>query len=255
MFKVHPTPEDEPVAPECRATVELIQRALDGDAPTDALDADGHASACPACRERVRAAQVLLSVLAIPAEPVALPAGFAERVLTAVAEDRRVRVRGRVYKTAARLALAAAVLVGVWFIAKPTDPAPTGDVVAVPPPNAPDVAPPPREKAPAPEPAPEPRPIRVGDALASTGQAILDVPKPLAESVAVAPKVLDALSNPFKLPAAPVTDPMATALEPARRSLADLPVAARHGLEPVTGTAEKALARFLRDVGSVKPNS
>ena len=72
--------------------------------------------------------------------------------------------------------------------------------------------------------------------------------------MAVAPKVFDVLTGPFRLPAPPA-DPMANALEPARKSLAELPVAARAGLEPVTGTAEKAFARFLRDVGSVTPNS
>jgi hypothetical protein len=48
---------------------------------------------------------------------------------------------------------------------------------------------------------------------------------------------------------------MGTALAPARKSLSEIPVAARAGLEPVTDTAEKAFTRFLRDVGSVKPNS
>lgn len=248
MSNVPNTPDDDldPVPPQCRPTVDAVQRALDGEV---SLPADAHASACAACRERVRAARVLLSVLAGPSEPVAVPVGFADRVLAAVRSEpvpRRVSRRGPALVTAA---LAAAVLVGVWFLARPT-PQTTDDVVHIPPPAPVEVPPP--KPAPTPE-APAPRPVRVGDALASTGQAIRDVPNPLADSVAVAPKVLDALADSFKLPEP--ADPMAQALEPARRSLDALPVAARSGLEPVTGTAEKAFNRFLRDVGAVKPNS
>ena len=252
-MKVYETPDDEPVPPECRATVARIQSALDGDA--DALATDAHATACAACRERVRAARVLLAVLATPAEPVAVPTGFADRVVKAMWADRHVRTRRGVYKTFAYLALAASVLIAVFGIVfsglrqKPDNFLPAVPFETAKPT---EVAPAPREKTPAP--APEPRPIRFGDAVANTGQAIRDTPRPFAESVAVAPKVFDVLTGPFRLPAPPA-DPMANALEPARKSLAELPVAARAGLEPVTGTAEKAFARFLRDVGSVTPNS
>ena len=244
---------DEPVPPECRATVARIQGALDGDA--DTLAADAHATACAACRERVRAARVLLSVLATPAEPTAVPPGFADRVLSQMWAERHVRTRRRSYAAVVG-ALAASVLLiaGLsWFFSSPHDDLrPRPDLPVLPQAKRPDIAPAPREKEPTP--APEPRPIRFGDAVANTGQAIMDTPRPFAESVAVAPKVFDVLSSPFRLPAPPA-DPMAHALEPARKSLAELPVAARAGLEPVTGTAEKAFARFLRDVGSVKPNS
>jgi hypothetical protein len=255
MLKVYETPEDEPVPPECRVTVDRIQNALDGNG--DALDADPHATACAACRERVRAARVLLSVLAIPGEPVAVPAGFANRVVEAMKTERYARIRRRSYVGTVG-ALAAAVLLAVglaWYFENPHQPV-VFTKPAVTPLERAETAPTPREKDPGktPEPAPEPRPIRFGDAVANTGQAILDTPKPFADSMAVAPKVLDVLTSPFKLPAPPA-DPMGVALEPARKSLAEIPIAAREGLQPVTGTAEKALARFLRDMGSVKPNS
>jgi hypothetical protein len=256
MLKVYDSP-DEPVPPECRATVDALQRLLDGDVSADALGADPHANACAACRERVRAARVLLSVLAAPAEPVAVPEGFADRVVTAMWAERHTRTRRQTF-AAAVAALAAAILVAVglarYYSPPPQAPVFVPDVVERPA-KPPEPAPAPREKPPGtPEIAPAPRPLRVGEALAQTGQAILDAPKPLAESVSVAPKLFDALSGPFKLPAAPV-DPMAVALEPARKSIVDLPVVAQHGLEPVTGTAEKAFNRFLQDVGAVKPNS
>jgi hypothetical protein len=266
MLTAHDSFDDaDSVPPECRATVARIQNALDG-APSvlgGVLDADPHSAACPACRERVRAARLLLAVLATPAEPVAVPAEFADRVVAAVAADaadaadttaRRSHVRSRTYRTVAWLAIAAAVLIGAWFIvnggSKPNE------VVQHPVPPAPQGTPEPPDQTPGqtPDPAPDPRPIRIGDEFAKAGQAVLEAPKPITESVAVAPKVLDVLTGSFKLPAAPA-DPMGPALEPARKSLAELPIAARTGLEPVTGTAEKAFNRFLRDVGAVKPNS
>jgi hypothetical protein len=258
MLTAHNAFEDDPVSPECRATVARIQSALDGAVPgsrvSESLDSDPHPAACPACRERVRTARVLLSVLAAPAEPVAVPDGFADRVVKAMWEERHARTRRRTYGAMAGL-IAAALLVALgWYLidppAKPQPPVFVKDAIVSRPPEAPA----PREKTPTPTSAPDPRPIHLGDEVAKAGQAILDTPKPLAESVAVAPKLFDALTSPLKL-SSPPADPMATALEPARRSLAELPLAAQASLEPVTGTAEKALNRFLRDVGSVKPNS
>jgi hypothetical protein len=144
-------------------------------------------------------------------------------------------------------ALAAALLVGVYFAfgtnrppEQPQQPKPNDLVKAVP---VPEVAPAPRE-----------RPVRIGDAMAHAGQSLRDAPKPLAESVAVAPKLFDALAGPLAWPAA---QPMGAGnvLEPARQAVLELPTAARGALEPVADTAAKAYARFLRDLGAVKPNS
>ena len=92
MLKATETPDTDPIPPECRATVERIQRALDGEVSADALG-DPHAVVCAACQDRVRAARVLMSVLATPPEPVAVPVGFADRVLVAVAAERRAETR------------------------------------------------------------------------------------------------------------------------------------------------------------------
>ena len=250
MLKRNDPAENEPVPPECRATVELLQRVLDGDATADALDADAHRAACPTCRERAGAARLLLSALAVRNEPAAVPSGLTAGVLDAIKADRRSRARYRLFAAMGGFAVAAAVLVGVWFIAggqrKPDDSQPK-EVVQQP--DPPEVAPPPRVK---PATAPQPRPVRIGDAFASAGQSLMEAPKPLADSVAVTPKLLGALTEPFTAPPGPMAD-----LEPARKTLAELPDAAMSGLEPVTDTAQKAFGRFLRDVGSVqpKPNS
>ncbi len=150
-------PFDEIVPPECRATVDRVQLALDGDASPDAFDADPHLGACSTCRERVRAARVLLTVLATPVEPVPEPVGFTDRVLSAMWEDRHTQTRRGVYKAAAWLALAAAVLIGAFAIFGGSDP--QKPLVWLPPVETAkpaEVAPAPREKAP-PAPAPEPR--------------------------------------------------------------------------------------------------
>ena len=243
MLQAYVQPEDEPVPPQCRATVDLIQQVLDGEAGA-ALDADPHPVACAACRARVRAARVLLDVLAAPGEPVAVPAGFADRVVKEMYAERHARTRRKSYTyalgaLAASLLLVAGAMVVMYFV-MPKEQGSKDEFVKPPAPPV-EVAPPPREKPPAP-------PVRIGDEFAKAGQAFRDAPKPITDSVAAAPKLFDALAGTFKLPAPP-PDPMANV------ELPNLPVAARAGLEPVTGTAEKAFNRFLRDVGAVKPNS
>lgn len=237
----HPFDTSEPAPPECAPTLARVQQALDGE-PID-WTADEHAARCPVCRERLRALAVLLGAFSEPpaAEPV--PAGFADRVLAALQSERPAPRRSFARYTA-WAALAAALLVGVYVAfgtnrptGVPTPPKPNDLVRA-----EPETAPAPRE-----------RPVRVGDAVAQAGQSLLDAPKPLADSVAVAPKLFDALAGPIAWPAA---KPMgADVLEPARQAVLELPTAARDALEPVTGTATKAYARFLRDLGAVKPNS
>ncbi|MBY0461510.1 MAG: hypothetical protein K2V38_29685, partial [Gemmataceae bacterium] len=71
------TPSESP-PPECTPTLDALQRVLDGEADTtlDALAAGRHARACPTCRERLRAAQMLLAVLAAPPEPTPALTGF-----------------------------------------------------------------------------------------------------------------------------------------------------------------------------------
>jgi hypothetical protein len=237
----HPFDDSIITPPECAPTVARVQAALDGTVTPEALAADPHLSQCADCRARAHGMRLLLATLAAPKPAVAVPAGFADRVLAALAADRPAPAARRFPKVAALLALAAAVLLGVWFIARPTPPADQKPAEVVkqpapaPAPEPPEVAPAPRAKA---------LPVRIGAEVAKAGQAILDAPKPITDSVAVAPKLFDALAGTFKLPAPP--DPMVNV------ELPSLPVAARASLEPVTGTAEKAFNRFLRDVGAVR---
>ena len=222
---------DELVPPECRPTVDRLQRVLDGDLSADVLDADPHRAACPACRERVAAARLLVSVLAKPAD--AAPPGLADRILEGVRADRRARSRRRAFAVAGGLAVAAAVALVVW-LRWPGDTGPAPDVVHVEP------------KPQQPERGPEPRPVRIGDEFSKAGLALRGAPRTITDPALATPemfaKVTDVLTRPT--PGGELPSP--------RAALAEIPDVARAGLEPVTGTAQKAFARLLPDVGTVQ---
>ncbi len=227
-----------PIPPACRPTLDRLQLVLDGELPATALDADSHTTACPACRERIAAARLLLSALAAPAE-LPVPSGLTDGILSAVREDRYARIRQRSYVVAIGVgaALAASLLLVGWLNQKPAPTVPHGLL------PAPDTA----------HVAPEPRPVRIGDEFSKVGQAILGSSKPITEPVGAAPQMFTKLTDTLTRPTAPAGE-----FELTRKSLADLPDAARAGLEPVTGTAQKAFSRLMRDFGAVqvsKPKS
>jgi hypothetical protein len=263
MVDLSETPDDRSEPFECRATAARIQSALDHPSASELLltaAATHHATECGACRERIAAARLLAKYLAAPREVAAVPISFTHSVLAAVEADRRAEpsqggIRKRAVRAGAWAALAAALVIGVHTLIGLQD---QGAVFQVQTETAQpiEIAPPPKEKLvevnPPAVPPPPARPTRIGDEFAKAGQAILAAPKPLVDSVSGAPRIIEAFAGPFE---APRHNEMVPVLEPARRSIAEFPVAARTSFEPVTGTAEKAFQRFLRDVGAVKPNS
>jgi hypothetical protein len=244
-----PDGRDDRVRPECRATVDRLHLVMDGDLEAAALDADPHPSVCAACRDRIAAARLVLSVLAAP-EPVVLPAGMTDRIVAVVCADhaagkeqrfRRIRRRSFAGAVGALATLAAAWLLWPGEPPQPVTLLPNPVV-----PNGPAVAPPPRAVV------ADAKPLRLGDELSKAGVALLETPKVITEPAAAAPDVFAKLTDALTKPMAPVPD------EPAGRSaLAELPDVAMTGLEPLRGTAQKAFARLMRDVGtvSVKPKS
>ena len=230
-----------PVLPECGPTLARLQSVLDGDATTDGVDTDPHPAACPTCRERIRATRLLLAVLAEPAVFPTSPT-FTDAILAGVRADRRTRDRRRVFAIAGGFAIAAAVLVAVWVMNRPSDPNPGS-------PPPPDIVKNDPGPSPAPAAVPEPPPLRINDELAKAGQAFQNSSRPLTEPAAAAPRVFAALTDTLLKPSA-TPNP---GLEPARKSLAEIPVAAKAGLEPVTDSAQKALSRLLKDVGAIQP--
>jgi hypothetical protein len=232
--------EAELVPPACEPTVERLQRVLDGDLSPDALDADPHPAVCPTCRDRIRAARLVLTALAEPADPFQLPHGLTDAILLGVRADRRKAARRRVLFAVSGLAVAAAVVLAVWWSGgpRPVDSSDQPGMAKTPPtPTAPEFA-------------PEPRPIRINDEIAKAGGALRDSSRTITEPATSGPKVFASVTN--ALTKFPVNSVVAD-LEPARRSLAEIPVAAKTGLEPVTDSAQRALHRLLRDVGAVSP--
>lgn len=236
------TTRDENPIPQvpagCAPLLDRLQLVLDGDLPASALDVDAHAATCGACRERMAAARLMLGTLATSAAP-SVPSGLTDSIFVAVREDRYSRIRRRSYTIAggAAIAIAASVLLLAWFTSQPSKPVPLGPL------NGPDQA----RLQPKPPVAPEPRPVRLGDEFSRVGQALLDTPNPFTGPGTGGTDVLGKFTDSISLPAA-----RPTGFEPTRDALAELPDAARSGLEPVTSTTQKAFARLLRDVGGMQ---
>ncbi len=236
---------DDPISPVCQPTMERLQLVLDGELEAVAIDTDSHPTVCAACRERVATARLMLSILATN-EPVVVPEGMADRIVSAVREDRYSRIRRRSYAGAIGVLV---TLAAAWLLwpGQPSSP-----VAVLPKPTLPlPVA---REIAPEPRPVgANARPLRIGDELTKAGIALRETPKAITEPASSAPVAFVKLTNAITRPIAP--DPEER--EPARSALAELPDVALTGLEPLAGTAQKAFTRLLRDVGSVsvKPKS
>jgi hypothetical protein len=216
--------------------MDRLQLVLDGEPSASALELDAHAASCLACRERILAAKLMLRTLGAT-HSAAPPAGLTDSILAAVREDRvsQVRRRSSVIAGSAIVAIAASLLLAIWlFNRDPQSESPSNDGVR-------------SEIAHGPTTAPEPRSARLGAELAKVGQTIVDTAKPIADPVIGAPKVLDWFAGTASLPEGPPAG-----FEQTRDALAELPEAARSGLEPVTSTTQKAFARLLRDVGSVQ---
>lgn len=236
-----PHPNDDLPLPACGPTRVVLDEVLDGARPPADLAADPHLVGCAACRGRLREARVLLAALAVPPAPVAVPSRFAGDVLRAVRADRRERRRRRVFASVGGGLAVAAVLVAVWAWGRPA----SGPVVVE---QTPPVA--------GSDPVPSPRPARVSAELVKAGDALRESSRPLVEPAAAAPKALATLAGAMTPPA---VGPVVEDAAPVGVSLAELPGAARTGLEPLTGTTQKAFNRLLRDVGvfqaSARPKS
>ncbi len=222
---------EPPVPPACRPTVDAVQRLLDGDGPPAAFAADPHLQACRDCSERVRAALLLRSAFAEGAVRPKAPPRATAAIVAAVALDRRTRiVRRRWSYAVCGMAVAACFTVAIGPWATPTR------TVQLPAPVSP-----------AKVETPTPPPARIDATLADAGDALENIGRRIAEPTAAAPRVFAPLAD--ALAATPPANPFAADFAPAAEALADLPDAARSGLEPVTDSAYHAFA-YLRDMGT-----
>ncbi|MCZ2342706.1 MAG: hypothetical protein LC104_13090 [Bacteroidales bacterium] len=224
-----------PTSAACPDTERLIQAVLDREHPVSALQNE-HGRACPACRHRVWEATQLLTALdqLAATRDVSLPVNFADRVIPVILADQRTERRSqqRRQRILAACALAASVtLAVVFFWDRFTTTAPGS-----PPREITSLATPTRSETP---------PILVSAQLHAMRDTLADLTRrTAAETLAPAQTLLpDASPEPVTppTPRTPTTDSVAT--------LADVPEAAISGLEPLTGSAERAWNLFLRDVG------
>jgi hypothetical protein len=252
---------DDALPPVCRQTMEKLQGVMDGNLPVRELDHVDHALICSLCRERIATARLLLSVLKGRTEErndTPLDRARTDSIISAVLADRvverRSRLRSRLFTLAGSLAIAAGLLFALWLRwsgapKQPIQGQPEPEIVRIPQAIAPTAPVATQELviAPAPHAVPATRPVRLGDEFARAEQAFLGTSRPLTEPAQVAPQVLLKLTDVLTQTAEPTPE-----FEPARKSLLDLPDAARNGLQPLTVTTQKAFARLLHDVSAVQ---
>lgn len=222
MNRPFPIPEHDP-APECRETLERLQRALDGEESLASVRGEPHLLTCRECRERVQAATFLTRPIEAPKfQP------NVEAILAAIATDRPTPRRRRIAGVVG-LVLAASVLLAIvlWPQSSPTEQQPQPVVKhELPPPETPRI-----DEAIA----------NAGDAIQGLGRIITEPPLPSSDMIAPLAEVLAQAPMP----------PMAVDFQPVATSLAELPEAALNGLEPVTGSATRVFTRFVQDVSAI----
>ncbi|HEY3790109.1 MAG TPA: hypothetical protein VGL71_14710 [Urbifossiella sp.] len=232
---MNPHSEPDSIPSECGPTLERIQAVLDRIHPESILAADPHPAACSSCRQRVRAARLVLGLPSLVA--FTPPRDFTETILAGVLRDRRTRRRRKVFALVGGFAAAAAIVLAVWF--NPPKPIETAKQIPTPVPG-PQMTETPEAVA----------PMHVNEELAKAGEALRESSRTITEPASSAPKVFAALSESLlSVPASPA----GIDLGPAGKSLSEIPEAARAGLEPVTGTAQKAFNRLLHDVSFMQP--
>ncbi len=207
-----------------------LQEVLDG-VELDASLAE-HLLSCSACRDLYESALTLRRGLAGGAIPQAEP-DLTDRIVTAVVLDRRRRQRRR-RLVAYSAALAACILVG-WFLAT-SRPQPVGQQDGEP-----------VVKKPV-DPAPSLR-----KTVVDAGSAVVDQARRQAGETVDSARSLFAFDTPNLIP-----DPELP-LEPAVGTLVETGQSVGAGLEPMTGSARRAIALFVRDLApgtrQAKPGS
>lgn len=226
MNRPFTSPEPDDAAPaECRPTLERLLRALDGGDPEAMLRDDAHLRGCRSCRERVHAASILTRALgASPRLDLNV-----STILAAIAVDHATIVRRRWIAAGTAVAVAAGVLLAIFFW--PSVPQPGQPLPLV------------RQRLP--EAPPPVEPPRIDRAIANAGAAIQGIGRNFTEPGLPSPSVFAPLTEALSQSPLP---PMAVDLEPAATSLAELPEAALSGIEPVTESASRVFTRLLQDV-------
>jgi hypothetical protein len=208
----------------CQDFHHLLQRRLDGAAPGPASGYEEHLRSCRACATLDGAARRLAEGLRLMPPP-APPPDLAERI---VARALRLRRRRRGRRVVVPLALAACLLVAItarlyWGQRHRATPSPATEPTQIARPQ-------------------EESPDRGGlrDSVAEAGQAVASLTSRTASSALSSARwMLPEVSPPQVLP---------QPLEPPARTLRQAGEGVRAGLEPVTGSARRAVGLFLREL-------
>jgi predicted anti-sigma-YlaC factor YlaD len=213
----------------CERCDQWLQEVLDGIEPD--VGTIEHLSCCIPCRDLYESAVALNRELRSERRPEP-PEGLTDRIVSAVRLDRKRRQKRR--QTWARVAVLAAAILVAWLVAvfRPqTRLEPMMPVV---------------ERI---EPA---TPPSLREAVVSAGSAVVDrTRKEVGEAVESTLSLLPSLDD--AVPPMEVESP----LEPTTNSLRDAGQGVSSGLEPVAGSARRAIALFVRDLspGPLKARS
>ncbi len=199
---------------ECERIAALVTRILDREASAETLADDSHLVECTACREMVAISEQF--PLPTP-KPSML---FTERVVRAADRDFRQRRRTRWMVRSGAMVMAASVLVAVVamkpWAAKPNE------IVQVP------------------EVKSTVKPVKIEQSFAEAGSAFVSITRKATDQ-SLAPAVNWIASRDATVPAERTEI----------RTLANLPNAAKDGIEPIANTTKRAFNLFVRDVAGL----
>jgi hypothetical protein len=220
-----------PADRECSSFAAVAVRVLDGELAPTALD-HPHAARCEVCAQLAQSTLALLNYsVRHQAECEPPTRSCAEAVLAQFQAPETRPQRRRTPSTWAGLAVAASLLLGltVGLANRYSAPAGPAVVTAIPP-------------------LPQPPRANVSAQLADAGDALAALTRRTRDQAAAPTRTLWQTAEKIPLPrnAPPAEFPP---------KLPDVPAAARESLEPVTGTARRALNLFARDFGiaPIKP--
>ncbi len=199
---------------DCERIAALVTRVLDREAVSETLVDDSHLVDCAACREMVAIAEQF----SLPTPKPSML--FTERVVRAADRDFRQRRRTRWMVRSGAMAMAASVLVSVVamkpWAAKPNE------IVQVP------------------EVKSTVKPVKIEQSFAEAGSAFVSITRKATDQ-SLAPAVNWIASRDATVPAE------RTEIS----TLANLPNAAKDGIEPITNTTKRAFNLFVRDVAGL----
>jgi hypothetical protein len=228
-------PSEYPVAPECAAALESLQRRLDGDEFPERESITLHRAQCSSCREREAAARRLVEGLRRTEMP-SPPPGLSDRVIDGLkAEPFRRRIR-RFKFVAACLALAACIVIAI-FIAddfRNTQTRVVSSSIRKAPPEGPGKG--------------DSRPAPLQDSLNEAGSAVASLTRKTAT------ETIFSKIPPLTLPKVPAAAPFER-LEPAVASIQDVQHGAVFGVAPITNSAKRAANMIWREIGPDSPKS